>query len=87
MTKLEYTFKNDTLFKSLFVRYPELLKQLVADFLRIDIKSIEQFVITNPEITPDVMGDKLCRLDINMTVTSRHGYRSLNQKLKKIYMR
>jgi len=71
MTKLEYTFKNDTLFKALFVRYPELLKQLVADLLRIDIKSIEQFAITNPEITPDVIGDKLCRLDINMTVNGQ----------------
>jgi len=28
MTKLEYTFKNDTLFKMLFVKYPDLLKNL-----------------------------------------------------------
>ena len=28
-TKLEYTFKNDTLFKLLFVKYPDLLKRLV----------------------------------------------------------
>jgi hypothetical protein len=27
MAKLEYTFKNDTLFKMLFVRYPGLLKR------------------------------------------------------------
>ena len=26
MRKLEYTFKTDTLFKMLFVQYPELLK-------------------------------------------------------------
>jgi len=48
MTKLEYTFKNDTLFKSLFVQYPELLKHLVADLLSISFKSIEEFVITTP---------------------------------------
>jgi len=71
MAKLEYTFKNDTLFKSLFVRYPELLKHLVADLLRIEYKSIDEFVISNPEITPDVVGDKLCRLDISMTVNGQ----------------
>jgi hypothetical protein len=31
MIKLEYTFKTDMLFKTLFVKYPELLKMLVAD--------------------------------------------------------
>jgi len=30
MARLEYTFKNDTLFKMLFVQYPDLLKRLVA---------------------------------------------------------
>lgn len=30
MRKLEYTFKTDTLFKMLFVQYPELLKKLVS---------------------------------------------------------
>ncbi len=29
MKKLKYTFKTDTLFKMLFVKYPELLKELV----------------------------------------------------------
>ncbi len=30
MKKLEYTFKTDTLFKMLFVQYPELLKKHVT---------------------------------------------------------
>ena len=30
MRRLEYTFKTDTLFKMLFVQYPELLKKLVS---------------------------------------------------------
>jgi len=68
MTKLEYTFKTDTLFKLLFVKYPELLKQLVSELLQIKIESIEQFEITNPEMPPESLGDKFCRLDINMTV-------------------
>ena len=71
MTKLEYTFKNDTLFKVLFVKYPELLKRLVADLLEIRFESIEQFVITNPEMPAERIGDKFCRLDINMIVDGR----------------
>jgi predicted transposase/invertase (TIGR01784 family) len=71
MAKLEYTFKNDTLFKMLFVRNPDLLKRLVATLLGIRYESIEQFEITNPEMPPESLGDKFCRLDINMTVDSR----------------
>ena len=40
LTKLEYTFKNDTLFKMVFVKYPELLKRLVAELLAIRLESI-----------------------------------------------
>ena len=71
VTKLEYTFKNDTLFKVLFVKYPELLKRLVAELLEIRFESIEQFVITNPEMPAERIGDKFCRLDINMIVDGR----------------
>jgi predicted transposase/invertase (TIGR01784 family) len=71
MTKLEYTFKTDTLFKFLFVQYPDLLKQLVSELLEIHLDSIEQFEIKNPEMPPEVMGDKFCRLDINMTVNGQ----------------
>ena len=71
MTKLEYTFKNDTLFKMLFVKYPDLLKRLVAVLLGIRLESIGQFEITNPEMPPEGIGDKFCRLDINMTVDGR----------------
>jgi len=63
MNKLEYTFKTDTLFKILFVKNPDLLKQLVSDLLSIRPESIEQFLITNPEMPPEAMGDKFCRLD------------------------
>jgi predicted transposase/invertase (TIGR01784 family) len=68
MTKLEYTFKTDTLFKILFVQYPDLLKNLVSELLGISLDSIGDFRITNPEMPPDVLGGKFCRLDINMTV-------------------
>jgi predicted transposase/invertase (TIGR01784 family) len=68
MTKLEYTFKTDTLFKMLFVKHPDLLKQLVCELIGIRPESIGEFLITNPEIPPESLGDKFCRLDINMTV-------------------
>jgi hypothetical protein len=71
MTKLDYTFTNDTLFKMLFVKYPNLLKNLVAELLAIPLESIGQFYITNQEIPPEALGDKFCRLDINMTVDDR----------------
>jgi hypothetical protein len=71
MAKLEYTFKNDTLFKMLFVRYPGLLKRLVAELLGIKPESIGQFEIRNPEMPPESLGDKFCRLDINMTVNGQ----------------
>ena len=66
--RLEYTFKTDTLFKILFVKYPDLLKRLVTELLGIKYDDIEQFNITNPEIQPENLGDKFCRLDINMMV-------------------
>lgn len=71
MKKLQYTFKNDTLFKMLFVQYPELLKELVANLLGIPLGSIEKFIIRNPEMPPENLEDKFCRLDINMTVNEQ----------------
>jgi len=71
MTKLEYTFKTDTLFKMLFTKHQHLLERLVAELLGIKYESIEQFNITNPEIQPENFGDKFCRLDINMTVNGQ----------------
>jgi len=68
MAKLEYTFKTDTLFKMLFVQYPHLLKNLVASLLAIPVESIGNLVINNQDMQPDSMGEKFCRLDINMTV-------------------
>jgi len=69
MAKLRYKLTNDTLFKMLFVKYPELLKRLVAKILGIPIDGIAEFKITNPEMPPsDDVDDKFCRLDINMEV-------------------
>ena len=40
----------------------------MAELLNINYDSIEQFNITNADIQPENLGDKFCRLDINMTV-------------------
>ncbi len=71
MKRLRYTFKTDTLFKMLFVKYPELLKKLVAELLGLPLESIEMFTIKNPEMPPENLGDKFCRLDINMMVNGQ----------------
>ena len=68
MKKLKYKLTNDMLFRILFIKYPELLKRLVSDLLRIRFESITQFEIRNPEIPPEALGDKFCRLDILMVV-------------------
>jgi predicted transposase/invertase (TIGR01784 family) len=52
----------------LFVKYPELLKALVAELLSIPRSSIGRFEIINPEMPPESLSEKFCRLDINMTV-------------------
>ena len=71
MSKLQYTFKTDTLFKMLFVKHQDLLKKLIAALLGIALESIEQFTVRNPEMPPEALGDKFCRLDINMTVNKQ----------------
>jgi predicted transposase/invertase (TIGR01784 family) len=71
MAKLKYTLKRDTMFKTLFARYPDLLKRLVAELLGIRFDSIGKFFVRNSETPPAVMGDKFCKLDIAMTVDGR----------------
>jgi predicted transposase/invertase (TIGR01784 family) len=71
MKLLEHKLTNDILFKMMFVKYPELLKKLVAVLLGIPLDSITEFEIANPEIPPEALGEKFCRLDINMVVNGQ----------------
>ena len=71
MTPLKFKMTHDLLFKMLFVKYPDLLRKLVAVLLDISYDSITEFTIANPEIPPETLGDKFCRLDINMTVNGQ----------------
>ena len=72
MTKLRPTFKTDILFKLLFVKHPDLLRRLIAHLLNIPFESISQFEIRNPEMPPDIIGKKFCRLDINMVLDGQN---------------
>jgi predicted transposase/invertase (TIGR01784 family) len=65
---LEYGFSNDVLFKMLFAGRTDLLKKFIALILELNEDDITEFVITNPELPPKEIGDKFCRLDINMAV-------------------
>jgi len=58
MTELKHKLTNDILFKMLFVKYPNLLKRLVAVLLGIRHEDITQFEITNPDMPPETLGDK-----------------------------
>jgi len=69
--KLQYTFKTDTLFKMLFVQNQDLLRKLVAVLLGIPLESIQEFIVRNPDIEPEMIGEKFCRLDINMIVNGQ----------------
>jgi len=71
MTPLKFKMTHDLLFKMIFVKYPDLLKRLVAVLLDISYDSITEFVIVNAEIPPETLGDKFCRLDINMVVNGQ----------------
>jgi len=57
--------------KLLFVRYPDLLKRLVAAILSITVDSMTEFTITNPDIPPEAIGDKFCKLDISMVINGQ----------------
>ena len=72
MGRLKHTFKTDILFKLLFVKHPQLLRRLIAHLLKIPFESISQFEIRNPEMPPDGIGQKFCRLDINMVVDGQN---------------
>jgi predicted transposase/invertase (TIGR01784 family) len=71
MSRLEHTLTNDVLFKMFFRDYPDLRKRLVAEMLDIPLESIEECTVINPEMPPDAMREKFCRLDIAMRVEGR----------------
>jgi predicted transposase/invertase (TIGR01784 family) len=68
---LEYTLTNDILFKIYFVKNQNFLKRFIALRLGIDLDNVEQFEVINPEIPPEMLSEKFCRLDVNMKVNGQ----------------
>lgn len=64
--------KNDVVFKSLFVKHTDILKNFISDVLDIPFEEITELKILNPELPPAEAAGKLIRLDINLQTTSRN---------------
>jgi predicted transposase/invertase (TIGR01784 family) len=71
VTELAYQLTNDVLFKMIFAKYPHLLKRFVEALPGSQGNSVKEFAIDNPEIPPEVVGEKFCRLDICVTADGR----------------
>jgi predicted transposase/invertase (TIGR01784 family) len=69
---MDYFPTNDIVFKMLFVddANQELLKSLLSATLKINKADIQGLEIQNPEITPENVKDKFCRLDINVKMNN-----------------
>lgn len=60
--------KLDIIFKKIFTENQDMLREFLSDILDIPISSIQEIVITNPEIVPEAIDGKFSRLDLNLKV-------------------
>ena len=58
--------KNDVVFKVLFSRNKELLREFLNDVLNISIESVNDIDVLNPELPPKSIDGKFSRLDVNV---------------------
>jgi predicted transposase/invertase (TIGR01784 family) len=59
--------KLDVVFKILFTEHVDLLKIFLSDALNMPEEDFAEITVLNPEITPDIVGEKYARLDIVVT--------------------
>lgn len=69
--------KIDVVFKELFIRKEELLKNFISDVLDIPFENIIKIVLTNPEIPSDFSDGKLVRLDLSVNLRQQDGIETL----------
>lgn len=69
--------KIDVVFKELFIRKEELLKNFISDVLDIPFENILKIVLTNPEIPSDFSDGKLVRLDLSVSLRQQDGMETL----------
>ena len=66
MEKLVHTLTGDLLFKLFFVRFQGYLKRFIAAALGLNASELRETEVTNPDILPDTLGKKYCRMDLNV---------------------
>ncbi|MCQ2514737.1 MAG: Rpn family recombination-promoting nuclease/putative transposase, partial [Ruminococcus sp.] len=71
MARSVISAKLDVVFKTLFVKHPDLLKSFIADILDLNINDIESIEITNPELPPETVDGKFSRLDLNLKINDK----------------
>ena len=64
--------KNDVVFKVLFSRNKELLREFLNDVLDIVIDSVDDIEVLNPELLPESVDGKFSRLDINVRTSGEN---------------
>lgn len=69
--------KIDVVFKELFIRKEELLKNFISDVLDIPFENILKIVLTNPEIPSDFSDGKLVKLDLSLSLRQQDGSETL----------
>lgn len=69
--------KIDVVFKELFVRGRNLLKNFISDILDIPLENILDITLTNPEIPSDYSDGKLVRLDLSVRLRNYDGTENL----------
>jgi len=85
MAELTFKLTRDTVFKLFFVKYQDLLKNLVSQVLDIKMDDITKFNITNPRVTAKELGGKNCVLDILMEVNEKQVNLEVQAKDEKDY--
>jgi predicted transposase/invertase (TIGR01784 family) len=68
MTRLDFLPSSDLLFKIFFVHNLGFLRDFLAAVLEIPLAEIGEIVIKNPDLTPEIVGGKFCRLDLSVEI-------------------
>lgn len=71
MSRKLISAKIDVVFKKFFIENKDLLKEFLVDILEIPADDIEEIIITNPEIPPESIESKFCRLDLNLKLKTK----------------
>ena len=70
-TKIEYFLKNDIVFKIFFTKNEYMLKKLICMSLKMKESDIKKITILNPELIPDIKGEKVGVLDLLVEINNK----------------